>query len=117
MKQRRGEVKSLKKLLSQLDLARRRRYIKKEFQAYGLQLADELNDWPHRSLYIRLAKTMPRKILERARLFIKDQNRRQIKNRARLFMWKLKQLRLEKAKVENKDGKNDNPPPRRRHKH
>jgi len=96
MKRQREGVKSLKVLLARLDLKRRHRYIKEEFQAYGLQLADELNDWPHRSLYIKLAKTVPRRILEEARLFIKDQNRQQIKNRARLFMWKLKQLRQEK---------------------
>ena len=107
MRHQREGVKSLKILLKRLDLERRRRYIKNEFQAYGLQLADDLNDWRHRSLYIRLAKNMPRQILEKARFFVKDQDRHQIKSRAKLFMWKLKQLRQEKANVENKGDKSN----------
>ena len=73
-------------------LAKRQKYVKNEFQAYGLQLAEELHDWKNRSLYIRLAKTLDRKILESARLFIKDQTKANIKTPAKLFMWKLKQL-------------------------
>ena len=42
---------SLKDVLAKLDIRRRQRYIKKEYQAYGLQLATELNDWPT-GLYI-----------------------------------------------------------------
>lgn len=75
-------------------LARRKKYIKNEFQAYGLQLATELNDWEHRPLYIRLAKTQPRLVLEQARLFVGDQTRGTVKSKAKLFMWKLKQLRV-----------------------
>ncbi len=71
----------------------RRKYIKKEFQSYGLELAEELNDWKNRSLYIKLAKQLPREILEQARLFIKDHPPGKIKSKARLFMWKLKELK------------------------
>jgi hypothetical protein len=74
-------------------LAKRKKYIKNEHQAYGLQLAAELNDWTHRPLYIRLAKTQPRKVLETARLFVTDQTAGTVKSKAKLFMWKLKQLR------------------------
>ncbi len=74
-------------------LVRRQKYIKNEFQAYGLQLAEELGDWNNRSLYIRLAKQVDRKILEKARLFIKDQSPGAIKTPYKLFMWKLKELR------------------------
>jgi len=84
--------------LHRLKIEKRGKYIKKEFQAYGLQLAEELSDWKNRSLYIRLAKTHPRPILEKARLFIKDQTRGSVKSKARLFMWKLKQLKDEKTK-------------------
>jgi hypothetical protein len=35
-----------------------------EFQAYGNRLADELGDKKHRSLYIKLAKTEDRSVLE-----------------------------------------------------
>lgn len=92
---------SLKDLLARLDLAQRRKYIKREYQAYGLQLASELNDWPHRALYIRLAKRMPRRLLEKARLFVRDQTPHQVRSRARLFMWKLKQLREENGSKES----------------
>lgn len=74
-------------------LARRKKYIKNEFQAYGLQLAAELEDWDHRQIYIKLAKTVKRDILEKARLFIEDQLHGSIHSKAKLFMWKLKQLK------------------------
>ena len=78
-------------------LAKRKKYIKNEFQAYGLQLAEELDDWKNRSLYIRLAKNTDRQILERARYFVKDHSPNQIRTPYKLFMWKLKELRLKKS--------------------
>ena len=74
-------------------LTKRQKYVKNDFQAYGLDLAKELGDWQNRSLYIRLAKTIDFNILEQARLFIKDQSPGTIKTPYKLFMWKLKQLR------------------------
>jgi hypothetical protein len=71
----------------------RKKFVKNEFQAYGLELATELGDWKNKSLYIRLAKNEDRKILEIARYFVKDHSPGQVKNPARLFMWKLKELR------------------------
>lgn len=68
------------------------KYISREFQAYGIYLAENLGDYKHKSLYIRLAKTVPRAILEKALSFVKDSN---AKSRGRLFMWKMKQLREE----------------------
>lgn len=79
---------SLKKYKAILE--KRTKYVKNDFQAYGLDLAKELGDWKNRSLYIRLAKTIDRKILEKARYFVKDQ--KNIKTPYRLFMWKLKEL-------------------------
>jgi len=78
-----------------VTLAKRQKYVKNDFQAYGLELAQELEDWKNRSLYIRLAKNTDRKILEKARYFVKDQNPGAIKTPFKLFMWKLKQLKLE----------------------
>lgn len=78
------------------NIDKRQKYVKNEFQAYGLQLATELGDWKNKSLYIRLAKTEDRKLLEKALYFVKDHPPRQIKTPYRLFMWKLKQLRMEK---------------------
>lgn len=79
-------------------LEKRKKYIKKEFQAYGLMLAEKLGDWKNRSLYIRLAKQLPREILEEARFFVKDQPRGKVRSQARLFMWKLKELRNDNRK-------------------
>lgn len=70
------------------------KYISREFQAYGIYLAENLGDYKHKALYIRLAKTIPRAILEKALSFVKDSNAR---NRGRLFMWKMKQLKEGKA--------------------
>jgi len=69
------------------------KYISREFQDYGYHLAEELRDLKHRALYIKLAKETPRALLEKARNFVKDAY--QVKNLARLFMWKLKELKNE----------------------
>jgi len=66
------------------------KYISREFQKYGYDLAVELGDLAHKSLYIKLAKETPRAILEKAKNFVKDARAR---NKAKLFMWKLKELR------------------------
>lgn len=66
------------------------KYISREFQAYGIYLSETLGDYKHKSLYIRLAKTVPRAILEKALSFVKDANAR---SKARLFMWKMGELR------------------------
>ncbi len=66
------------------------KYISREFQAYGIYLAESLGDYKHKALYIRLAKTVPRAILEKALSFVKDSN---AKSKARLFMWKMKKLK------------------------
>ena len=77
---------------------KRQKYVKMEYQAYGLELAKELLDWKNRSLYIRLAKNTDRKILEMARYFVKDQSPGTIKTPYKLFMWKLGQLKENKPK-------------------
>ncbi len=66
------------------------KYISREFQQYGLYLAEELNDYKHRALYIKLAKEVHRSILEKALSYVKDSN---VDKKGALFMWKLKQLR------------------------
>jgi len=74
----------------------KKKYISREFQDYGYRLAEELSDLKHKALYIKLAKELPRKILEEARNFVKDASN--VKNPARLFMWKLAELRKKKKK-------------------
>ena len=74
------------------------KYISKEFQKYGYDLAQELGDTDHASLYIKLAKETPRGILETARGFIKDAEN--VKSKPALFLWKMKKLKEENKKKE-----------------
>jgi len=67
------------------------KYVSREFQKYAYELAKELDDLPHKSLYMRLAKNTPRGLMESARSFVKDATN--AKSKGRLFMWKLKQLK------------------------
>lgn len=67
------------------------KYISQEFQDYGYRLAVDLNDMDHKSLYIRMAKTVPREILEAARRFVVDAEH--AKSKGRLFMWKVGELK------------------------
>jgi hypothetical protein len=71
------------------------KYISRDFQLYGCELAEKLEDWDRKSLYIKLAKTTPRSILEQAYAFVSDSN---AKNKGALFMWKLKQMGALKKK-------------------
>ncbi len=71
----------------------RDKYVSREFQKYAYDLAVELGDLSHKSLYMKLAKVTPRILLERARSFVKDATNAYSKGK--LFMWKLKQLKEE----------------------
>jgi len=74
---------------------------KHEFQAYGNRLAEELSDTTKRSLYIKLAKSTDRNILESARLFAHGNPGN---SKAKSFMWKLNELKNEqKNKKESKN--------------
>ena len=68
------------------------KYISREFQSYGIYLSEELNDHKHKSLYIKLAKTVHRSILDKALSYCKDA-RTETPNKGALFMWKMKQLK------------------------
>ncbi len=70
-------------------------HITQEFQDYGYRLAVELDDMSHKSLYMRMAKTIDRKILESARTFVVDANAR---SKGKLFMWKVRELKKIQAK-------------------
>lgn len=76
------------------------KFVSREFQKYAYDLAEELGDMAHKSLYMKLAKETPRILLEKARSFVKDaQNAR---SKGRLFMWKLSQLKVEKISTNSK---------------
>lgn len=66
-----------------------------EFQAFGYFLAENLNDLNHRSIYIKMAKLLNRKILETAYHYVKENapNLSGKSAQAKLFMWKVKQLK------------------------
>jgi len=80
--------------LKKFQLESKDKYISAEFQKYAYDLAVELNDLAHKSLYMKLAKTTPRVMLENARTFVKDATN--AKSKARLFMWKLAELKKKK---------------------
>ena len=67
--------------------------ISKEYQDYGLRLAQELGDHKRKSLYIKMAREKDRAILETALAFVSDAG---AKNPAGLFMWKVKDLEKKK---------------------
>lgn len=65
------------------------KYISREFQSFGIYLAEQLDDYSHRSLYIKLAKNIHRSVLEKALSFVSDSK---ADNKGALFMWKLHDL-------------------------
>jgi len=86
--------KSITNILDRYDLEEtKQRRISREFQDYAYRLAVELDDTAHTPIYMRLAKNTPRPVIEQARLFVLGANKPTSK--ARLFMWKLKQLKME----------------------
>lgn len=78
------------------------KYISREFQTFGIHIAESLDDDKHKALYIKLAKTVPRAILERALSFCVDST---AKNKGALFMWKLKELGVFKNRTKAKKPK------------
>ena len=91
-------MQSIKNVLSKFNPTTDK-YISREFQDFGLHLADVLDDYKHKSLYIKLSKTVHRSILEQALSFVSDSN---AKNKGALFMWKLKELRKGEKKEKSK---------------
>ena len=81
-------MKTIKDILKNFDPTSDR-YISREYQSFGVHLAQKLQDEPHKSMYIKFAKTIPRAVLEEALRFVIDSKAR---NKAALFMWKLKEI-------------------------
>ncbi len=82
-------MQSLKQLIQAKNPVDKNKFVTREYQDYGYRLAAELGDLAHKSLYIKLAKTVDRAILEACRRFVLDSN---ADSKGALFMWKLKQL-------------------------
>lgn len=98
--QRNKQLTSIGNILSKYKLDDTDKYVSREFQKYAYDLAEELGDLAHKSLYMKLSKETPRGLMESARSFVKDaQNAR---SKGRLFMWKLSQLKAAKADTQEK---------------
>ncbi len=65
------------------------KYLSREFQSYAIYLCDKLGDPTRKSLYMRLAKILPRPALEQALKFVVDSR---ATRKGALFMWKLKEM-------------------------
>ncbi len=81
-------MQTIKDILKKFDPLKDK-YISREYQAFGIYLAQKLDDGRHKSLYIKFAKIVHRPILEEALRYVIDSNARR---KAALFMWKLKQM-------------------------
>lgn len=84
-------MKSIASAIAEVKFKDRPKNISREFQVYGVYLAESLQDTKHYSLYIKLAKEVNRNILEEALNFTKGYY--EAKNKAKVFMWRLKELR------------------------
>jgi len=87
-------MQSLGNILESWDYSKGK-YITREFQDYGYRLACDLGDEKRASLYIKMAKEVPRDILERAKNFVKDAAN--VRSKGRLFVWKVQQIKKEKT--------------------
>ncbi|OGE44339.1 hypothetical protein A3B45_03605 [Candidatus Daviesbacteria bacterium RIFCSPLOWO2_01_FULL_39_12] len=84
-------MKSIKQVIAETKFKDRPKNIAHEFQFYGVYLAETLNDTRHYSLYIKMAKELPRGMLEEALNYTKGYYH--AKNKAKVFMWKLAELK------------------------
>lgn len=84
-------MKSIKTAIAEARFKDRPKNIAYEFQMYGVYLAESLDDTKHYSLYIKLAKEINRNLLEEALNYTKGYY--SAKSKARVFMWRLAQLR------------------------
>lgn len=88
-------MQSIKKILKNFNPLKDK-YISREFQAFGIYLAEKLDDISRKSLYIKLAKEIPRPVLEEALRFVLESK---AKRKGALFMWKLKEMGVFKKKL------------------
>ena len=85
----------IKSILANFDFDRDK-FISREWQKFGYDMAVALSDLKNKSLYIKLAKTTPRAILMEALAFVKDATN--VRSKGKLFMWKLQELKNSKIK-------------------
>ncbi|MDA1079791.1 MAG: hypothetical protein O2840_03860 [bacterium] len=90
---------AISSVLSKYGLEDKGGYITQEFQDYGYRLAVALDDMKHKSLYIKMAKTHERNLLQDALAFVSDAHH--AKSKGRLFMWKVRELKEKQKKVQS----------------
>lgn len=104
-KKKQHKFKSAKDLLLNSGLLEKKatsaKYITREFQDFGYRLAAKLGDLEHKALYIRMAKYEKRPILEQALSYALDYPK--AKNKAKIFMWKLKDLKVAAKQKDNQE--------------
>lgn len=83
-----ADMKSIADVLKKFDPAEDK-YVSREFQTFGIYLADKLQDPRRKALYIKMSKELPRPVLEQALRFVVDSKAR---SKGALFMWKLKEM-------------------------
>ena len=86
-----AKMQSLNDVLTKYVLEDKGGYISKEFQDYGYRLACDMGEEDKKSMYIKLAKSTERAILERARSFVHDAPN--VNSKGRLFMWAVGKLK------------------------
>ncbi len=84
-------MKSIKTVIQETKFKDRPKNLSQEFQVYGVYLAESLDDTKHYSLYIKLAKELPREMLNEALTYTKEYYN--AKNKAKVFMWRLNELK------------------------
>lgn len=84
-------MKKISQVIAETKFKNRPKNLTKEFQTFGVYLAESLGDTSHYSLYIKLAKNTDRDLLEEALSFTKGYY--EAKSKPRVFMWKLHQLK------------------------
>lgn len=67
-------------------------YISHPHQLRALQLSQKFNDPDHKIQYLNLCKSIHPTIIDQAESFVSDAN---ANNKAALFMWKVKQIKLD----------------------
>lgn len=92
-------MKRIDQIIAEIKNPNRPKNLSREFQVYGVYLAESLDDTKHYSLYIKLAKEVNRAILEEALTYTKGYTR--AKSKAKIFMWKLTELRKTVSSTDN----------------
>lgn len=83
-------MKTIGSVLADFKVDDRDKYLSREFQQFGMHLAEALGDLKHKALYIKMAKETQRDVLQNALSFVLDAK---ANSKPRLFMWKVKQLK------------------------